>query len=194
VVVLTAMMRQVWNAQQDREILVDMSRVNGLLLVFFAGVRLADIAVSGKLRLLAVSDFFLMFFVLEMALFLVPAFIFLTRRVESGRLRVAAALMTVVAGALWRVDAFLTCYNAGESFHYWPSWGEIAVTVGMASLGVAVFIAVSRALPVVVVQETPVPASVAAFVMSSLPEAQGRGGRGRQDGRRGPTPKGWQGS
>ena len=180
VVVLTAMMRQGWNARHDRELLVDMSRVNGLLLLLFAGLRLADIASTGKLPLLAVSDFFLMFFVLEMALFLVPAFIFLTRRVESSRLRVLGALMAVVAGALWRVDAFLTCYNAGEAWHYWPSWGEIAVTVGMASLGVAVFIAVSKAFPVVVVQETPVPASVAAFVMSALPEAETRAGQGRR--------------
>jgi Ni/Fe-hydrogenase subunit HybB-like protein len=183
VVVLTAMMRQGWNAQHDQEILVDMSRVNGLMLVLFAGVRLADIAVSGKLHLLAVNDFYLMFFELEMALFLFPAFIFLTRRVESGRLRVLAALMTVVAGALWRVDLFITCYNAGESWHYWPSWGEISVTVGMASLGVAVFIAVSKALPVVVVQETPVPASVAAFVMSALPGGGRRNQRRRTPGR-----------
>ena len=43
-------------------------------------------------------------------------------------------LPALLAGALWRVDAFLTCYNAGESFQYWPSWGEIAFTVGMMSL------------------------------------------------------------
>ena len=187
VVVLTAMMRQGWNARHDREILVDMSRVNGLMLLLYAGIRLADIAANGKLRLLAVSDLFLMFFVLEMALCLIPAFIFLTRRVESSRLRVLGALLSVVAGALWRVDTFLTSYNAGEAYHYWPSWGEIAVTVGMASLGVALFIAISKALPVVVVQETPVPASVAAFVMSALPGAQGRLQAG---GRRGPTTPG----
>jgi Ni/Fe-hydrogenase subunit HybB-like protein len=182
VVVLTALMRQTWNARHDHELLVDMSRVNGLLLVLFAGLRLADIAVSGKLHLLLVSDFFLMFFVLEMALFLVPAFVFLTRRVESNGLRVAGALMAVVAGALWRVDAFLTCYNAGEAWHYWPSWGEISVTVGMAALGVAIFIAVSKLFPVVVVQETPVPASLAAFVMASFPGAERRA-RGRRERR-----------
>jgi Ni/Fe-hydrogenase subunit HybB-like protein len=86
--------------------------------------------------------------------------------------------MTVLAGALWRVDAFLTCYNAGESWTYWPSWGEISVTVGMASFGVAVFIVVSRLLPVVEVQDTAVPASIAAFVLTNAPHAaaSGKGG------------------
>ncbi len=170
VVVLTAAMRHSWNAKHDHEILVDMCRVNGGLLVLFAGLRLADLAATGKLGLLLVPDFHLVFFVLEMGLFLLPAFAFLTRRAESQRVRVAGAAMALLAGALWRVDAFLTCYNGGESWSYWPSWGELAVTVGMGAFGVAVFIAMSRLLPVVVVQETPVPASIAAFVLSRSKE------------------------
>ena len=169
VVVLTAMMKHSWNARHDRELLVEMCRVNGGLLVLFAGLRFADLTAAGKLELLAVPDFFLIVFVLEMALFLIPAFVFLSERVENARARFVAALSAVGAGALWRVDAFLTCYNGGESFHYWPSWGEIAVTVGMAALGAAVFITVTRLLPVVVVHDTPMPASLAAFVLSAKP-------------------------
>lgn len=165
VVVLTALMRHAWNARHDQELLVDMSRVNGGLLVLFAALRLGDLLAAGKLPLLWQADFHLLVFVLEMALFLIPAFVFLTRRVEGHRARVLAALATVVAGALWRVDTFLTCFNGGESWTYWPSWGELAVTVGMAAVGVAVFIAVSRLLPVVAVHDTPVPASVAAFIL-----------------------------
>jgi Ni/Fe-hydrogenase subunit HybB-like protein len=179
VVVLTHAMKHAWNAKHDHDLLVDMSKVNGGLLVLFALLRLADLAATGKLGLLAVPDFYLIMFVLEMALFLLPAFMFLTRRVESDRVRVVGALMTVLAGALWRVDAFITCYNAGESWTYWPSWGEISVTVGMASIGVAVFILVSRLLPVVEVQDTPVPASIAAFVLSAMPHPGEKDGQVR---------------
>jgi Ni/Fe-hydrogenase subunit HybB-like protein len=179
VVVLTAVMRHTWNARHDHQLLVEMSKVNGGLLVLFAGLRLADLATAGKLELLVVPDFFLIFFVLEMALFLVPAFMFLTRRVEENRVRVVGALMAVLAGSLWRVDAFLTCYNAGESWHYWPSAGEISVTVGMAAVGVAIFIAVTKLFPVVVVQDTPVPASIAAFVLS-FPHSQGGAAASRE--------------
>jgi Ni/Fe-hydrogenase subunit HybB-like protein len=132
-------------------------------------VRVQAVAPHGR-------DFFLIVFVLETALFLIPAFVFLSGRVENARTRLVAALSAVAAGALWRVNAFLTCYNGGESFQYWPSWGEIAVTVGMAAIGVAV-IAITRLLPVVVVHDTPVPASIAAFVLSAKPgEDSGRSG------------------
>ncbi len=179
VVVLTALMRHAWNAKHDHELLVDVSRVNGGLLVVFAALRLVDLAAAGKLRFLLVPDFHLIFFVLEMGLFLLPAFAFLTRRVEDHRVRVAGAALTLCAGALWRVDTFLTAYNAGESWSYWPSWGELSVTVGMAAIGVAVFIAVSRLLPVVVVQDTPVPASLAAFVLTRSERSRERtGGEG----------------
>jgi Ni/Fe-hydrogenase subunit HybB-like protein len=181
VVVLTALMKHGWNARHDQELLVDLSRVNGGLLVLFYALRLADLLAAGKLRLLAHADLYLFVFVLETAFFLVPAFVFLTRRVESHRARALAAAAAVTAGALWRVDTFLTCFNGGESWTYWPSWGELAVTVGMAAIGVAVFIAVSRLLPVVEVQDTPVPASVAAFILGGqggphrrIPEAAER--------------------
>ncbi|MBI5067308.1 MAG: Ni/Fe-hydrogenase cytochrome b subunit [Deltaproteobacteria bacterium] len=175
VVVLTALMKHTWSARLDGLLLADMSRVNGLLLVLFAVVRLADIAWSGKLGLLLVPDFHLAFFVLELALFLIPAFLFLSRRVRQNRARIAGALAVVAGCSLWRIDAFLTCYDAGEGWSYWPSAGELAVTVGMAALGVAVFILVSRLLPVVELQEpvvsTSVPAAVAAFVLSGPAEA-----------------------
>ena len=157
VVVLTAVMKHTWSARHDNELLADMSKVNGGLLLLFVALRLGDIAVQGKLHVLMVPDFYLIFFVLEMALFLIPAFLFLTRRVQQNRLRILGALMTVVGCSLWRVDAFLTCYNAGESWSYWPSAGEIAVTVGMAAFGVAVFIAVSKLFPVVEVLEPAAP-------------------------------------
>ncbi len=67
--------------------------------------------------------------------------------------------MAVSAGALWRIDTFITCYKPGPSFQYFPSFGEIAVTVGMAALGGAVFIIVSRLFPVVAVEEPTVPAT-----------------------------------
>jgi Ni/Fe-hydrogenase subunit HybB-like protein len=149
VVVLTAVMKHTWSARHDDEMLADMSKVNGGLLLLFVAIRLVDIAAKGKLHLLAVPDLYLGLFVVEMALFLVPAFLFLSGRVRQNGVRILGALMTVVGCAFWRINAFLTCYDAGESWSYWPSAGEIAVTVGMAAFGVAVFIAVSKLFPVV---------------------------------------------
>ena len=154
VVVLTTALKYAWKAKHDQELFADMSKVNGGLLFLFAALRLGDLAVHGKLRYLAVPDFHLFFFLLEMALFLVPAFLFFSGGVQrnAGRL-FGAALMTVAAGALWRVDAYLTAFNGGQGWDYFPSVGEISVTVGMAALGMMVFVLVSRLFPVVVVVE-----------------------------------------
>jgi Ni/Fe-hydrogenase subunit HybB-like protein len=129
-----------------------MSKVNGGLLFLFAALRLGDLAAHGKLKYLGVLDFHLFFFLLEMALFLAPAFMFFSKKVQAngGRL-FGAALLSILAGALWRVDVYLTAYNPGDGWEYMPSLGEITVTVGMAAVGMAVFILVSRLFPVVAV-------------------------------------------
>jgi Ni/Fe-hydrogenase subunit HybB-like protein len=154
VVVLTTVLKYAWKAKHDQELFADMSKVNGGLLFLFAAARVGELAVHGKLKYLAVPDFHLFFFVLEMALFLVPAFMFFSSKVQRDRGRLfGAALMTVAAGALWRVDTYLTAFNGGPGWNYWPSLGEVAVTVGMAALGMAVFVLVSRLFPVVVVED-----------------------------------------
>jgi Ni/Fe-hydrogenase subunit HybB-like protein len=159
VVVLTTVMEHTWNAKRDRELLTDMSKVNGGLLLLYAAIRLADILLHGKARYLARPDWHLFFFVLELALFVVPAIILFVPRLQRrhGWL-VAGGALSVIAGALWRVDTFLTCYDAGEGWTYVPSFGEIAVTVGMAAVGIAVFIVVSKLFPVVVVEDARRPA------------------------------------
>jgi Ni/Fe-hydrogenase subunit HybB-like protein len=161
VVVLTSILKYTWNAKSDRELFADMSKVNGGLLFLFAALRVGDLAVHGKLRYLGVLDFHLFFFLLEMALFLVPAFMFFSRKVQANEGRLfGAALLSILAGALWRVDVYLTAYNPGDGWEYMPSLGEIAVTVGMAAVGMAVFILVSRLFPVVAVAAEPAKAAV----------------------------------
>ena len=179
VVVLTALMKHVLErASTTTSCWWTCRQVNGGLLVLFAGLRFADLPPAGKLGLLAVPDFFLIVFVLEMALFLIPAFVFLTR---AGRERPHPVRGRAVDGGGRARSGGSTpsspATTPASPSTYWPSWGEIAVTVGMAAIGVAVFITVTRLLPVVVVQDTPVPASIAAFVLSSMSRPDGEAGK-----------------
>ena len=154
VVALTDLMIHKWRATGDRDLLSDMAKVNGGILVLFVAMRVFDIVATGKARLLASPDLYIGVFVLEIALFLAPAVLFLVPSLQKKRWAlVAGALMSVAAGSLWRIDTFITCYKPGPTFQYFPSFGEIAVTVGMAALGGAVFIIVSRLFPVVVIEE-----------------------------------------
>ncbi|WP_242343466.1 NrfD/PsrC family molybdoenzyme membrane anchor subunit [Anaeromyxobacter terrae] len=163
VVALVTILNLTWNAKHDPKLFADMSKVNAGMLLFYVVLRVADVAWSGKLRFLAL-DFPTFLFVAELALFLAPALMFLSPRVQRNKGRMfGAALLAVAAGAAYRVDAYLTMYRpAGwtadgkpiaAGWNYWPSLGETIVTVGMAAIGVALFIFISRKFPVVVVED-----------------------------------------
>ena len=153
VVVLTNVLHLSWKAKQDQKLLAEMSKVNAGLLVLYVVVRVVDVAAHGKLRYLGL-DFFTALFLLELALFIVPAVMFFRPAVQANRGRLfGAALLTLAAGCLYRIDTYMTVYRPAPGWEYFPSLGELAVTIGMLAIGTAVFIFVSRLFPVVVVEE-----------------------------------------
>jgi Ni/Fe-hydrogenase subunit HybB-like protein len=163
VVVLASLLRVGWNAQGDRKLLAGLSRVNAYLLFGYVFLRAGDVAWNGKLRFLDAS-FPALLFLAELALFLAPAVMLLLPRVQANRgLLFGGALLALWAGAVYRVDTYMTMYRpAGwgpdgkaipAGWDYFPSLGEITITVGMAAIGVALFVVVARRFPVVVVED-----------------------------------------
>jgi Ni/Fe-hydrogenase subunit HybB-like protein len=157
VVTLSILLQVSWGSRRDLQLLARMSKVNAGLLFFYVALRLADLAWSGKLHHLAL-DGFTALFVVELACFLTPAVLFLRPAVQRNRGRMlGAALLAVTAGALYRIDAYISVYRPGPGWIYFPSLGEMMVTVGMAALGVALFIFISRLFPVVVLEPPAAP-------------------------------------
>lgn len=163
VVVLVNILRVTWGAKQDQDLFAQMSKVNAGLLLFYVVLRVADVAAHGKLAYLH-ADFPTFLFFFELALFLVPGVMMLSPGVgaDKGKLFLAAFL-SVLAGAFYRVDTYLSVYRPvgwtqdgtpyPAGWDYWPSVGETVITIGMAAIGVAVFIFISRKFPVVVVED-----------------------------------------
>jgi Ni/Fe-hydrogenase subunit HybB-like protein len=165
VVLLVNILNLTWNAKLDQKLFASMSKVNAGLLVLYVVLRVGDLAVTGKLGYLG-ANFPTFLLLVELALFVVPAVMFFQQRTAENRGRqFAAALMTVFAGAMYRVDTYLTMYRpAGwlkdgpprvAGWDYFPSVGETVVTLGMAAIGIAIFVFLSRKFPVVVVAERP---------------------------------------
>ncbi len=153
VVVLVNLLRMTWNAKLDQRLFASMSKVNAGFLLAYVVLRVGDIAVQGKLKYLG-ANFYTALFLFEIALFLAPGVLFLQKRVQENRGRLfGAALLALWAGAAYRVDTYLSVYRPGPGWEYWPSLGETTVTVGMAAVGMALFVFVSRKFPVVVVEE-----------------------------------------
>jgi Ni/Fe-hydrogenase subunit HybB-like protein len=159
VVVLVNLLRLAWNAKLDNELFASMSKVNAYFLIGYVALRVGDIVLAGKLRHLGL-DFYGFLFLFEMALFLVPGIMFLLPSVQQNRGRMfGAALLAVAAGAVYRVDTYLSVYRPAPGWNYFPSIGETVVTVGMAAIGIAVFVFVSRKFPVVVVADAHAPST-----------------------------------
>lgn len=163
VVVLVNILRLNWNAKQDQALLASMSKVNAGFLLLYVVLRLGDIALHGKLKYLG-ADFPTFLFLVEMALFIAPAVMFVMPGVQRNRGKLfGAALLAVLAGAVYRADTYMTMYRPagwtadGKSiaagWDYFPSVGETVVTIGMAAIGMAIFVFISRLFPVVVVDQ-----------------------------------------
>jgi Ni/Fe-hydrogenase subunit HybB-like protein len=104
VVVLVTLLRLAWHAEADARLFRRMSRINAGLILLYLALRLGDVAWSGKLGLVRL-DFYGVLFVAEIALFLAPALLLLSPAVLRNRGRTfGAALLSIAAGSAYRVD------------------------------------------------------------------------------------------
>ncbi len=117
----------------------------GLYLV----IRIGEILVNGKLGLVFAFDFSSMMFWIETALFVYPLLVLTSAdgRRDPSRL-LYAALAMLLAGSLYRFNAFLITFDPGPGYSYFPAFGEIMVTVGLVAIEVMIFLFVVKKFPV----------------------------------------------
>ncbi len=122
--------------------------VSGTLLAFLV-VRLGALAASGRLGLTLTSGRLSFFFWAETLLLLAGAILFLrpAARHDAG-VQLQAALLALAGSALYRVDAFLVAFDPGPSWRYFPSLGEMAVTVGLVATETLLYLVAVRRLPI----------------------------------------------
>ncbi len=118
----------------------------GLLIVYFI-VRFGDILYRGKLPMIFNDGFNSIMFILETLLFAFPLFILLTRSKNSFMLALAALSM-LLAGSLYRFNAYLVTFNPGPGYSYFPSVPEILITLGIVSIEILLYMFLVKTLPV----------------------------------------------
>jgi Ni/Fe-hydrogenase subunit HybB-like protein len=151
----------------ETELISELTRIMAWLSLAFVVVRLADVTLRGRLPLAFSSGFLSLVFWAELALALAAAGLLwgLHRTSDAGAL-VRAAAVLVAAGGLYRVDVYLTAFDPGNGWHYFPAVGEILVTLGILAVETMVFIFVVRRYPILagapLPGTTPAPAASAA--------------------------------
>jgi Ni/Fe-hydrogenase subunit HybB-like protein len=135
--------------KSESPLLARMSRVIVGMLIVFLAVRLLVILLQGKFGLLFAGDFASLLFILETVLFIVPLVILMSpARSARGSQLLIAAVSLLMAGTLYRFDAFLFTLNPGPGYSYFPSAPEIMITLGIIAFEIMAFMVLVKVLPV----------------------------------------------
>ena len=122
--------------------------IAALLLVFVVG-RFADIVWQSKGALLFGSGGMSVVFWVETLLFLAPAlYLLFTKHPESTVGLLRSGGLVLLAGTMYRFDAYIVAFNPGPGWTYFPTLPEILITVGLVALEVLVYILLVKRFPI----------------------------------------------
>jgi Ni/Fe-hydrogenase subunit HybB-like protein len=149
----------------EKEILGGLLQVGRLMIAIFLVVRIVDLGYRGALGYAFKPSLPMMTFWIENFLLTVPLWMLASKENRGkARLLFLSAMSMAFGGLVYRMSAFLVAYDTGAGWHYFPSLGEMTVTIGLIALEVLVVIVAFRILPILpMVSTSPVtPAAAAA--------------------------------
>ncbi|MBW6504985.1 Ni/Fe-hydrogenase cytochrome b subunit [bacterium] len=145
----SALADEVFDRPRETKILARLSGIMVAVLFFFLAVRLVDLALRGRLGLVATLDFYSGMFLLEMALFLAPALLLLSRkRRNNPGIELISAILMMLAGSLYRFDTFLVGFRPGPGWSYFPTIPEMTVTIGFVAFEVMLYLFIVKQFPI----------------------------------------------
>jgi Ni/Fe-hydrogenase subunit HybB-like protein len=133
----------------ERELLGKLMTVGLWVTSIFLVLRFADLAYRGALPIAFKPTFLAGWFWVENVLFALPLLLLGNPKTRTRRARLfLAACSMALAGVLYRFGGYLVAYETGRGWHYFPSIGEIAVTVGLVAFEILAIVVAIRLLPV----------------------------------------------
>ncbi len=133
----------------ETRLLARLGVVVAAVLLAFVVVRFGGILAAGRMGLVFTSGHLTFFFLLETALFLLAAWLFLQQHTHATpATQLQAALLALGGGALYRIDTFLTAYSPGNGWSYFPSVGEIVVTLGLVATETVLYVTIVKKFPI----------------------------------------------
>ncbi len=135
--------------QLETRLLGKLGAAVGALITAFVVIRFADLAWKGRLGLTVGSGVQSFVFWAETILFLAAAWLFRQQRNRpSAQAQLQAALLALFAGSLYRIDAFLTGFNPGTNWVYFPTLPELLVTLGLVATETMAYVWIVRKFPI----------------------------------------------
>jgi Ni/Fe-hydrogenase subunit HybB-like protein len=145
----------------DRRLVAGLARAGAVVLGGYALFRLGDLAARGRLGMVADGSWQSWLFVVELGVSaVVPAVMLAFRRVRSSAAGLTtAAVLAVLGMVMYRLDTCIVAFSRPAGAGYFPSWMEIAVSLGIVAAGVLAFLFVVEHFAVYEHEAAPAPAA-----------------------------------
>ncbi len=131
-----------------------LARIIRWVLAGFLIIRFSDLIGRGQLGLAFNGDLRGTMFLLEAFLFAFPLVVLANARLRENRqMLFAAASSMLVAGVVYRFNAFLVGYSPRPGYVYFPATTEILVSIGMISIQILAFLYFVKRFPVLSLPE-----------------------------------------
>jgi len=139
--------------EPERKMLAGLGGATLPFLVAYVWLRLYDFAARGQFAALFAFDRYSILTLLELSLFIGAGFILLSdaRRRRLGQL-FRAAMLLMLAGSLYRFDVYLVAFNPGPNWSYFPSVGEILISVGLVAGEIMLYILIVKIFPILTLE------------------------------------------
>jgi Ni/Fe-hydrogenase subunit HybB-like protein len=148
VVVLESMISsRAFKLGNEDSMLARLGKAIAYLLLAYTVIRFADIVVQGKTGHLFGSGGMSLLFWAEIAVFVIPALYFLRSRVTPANMMRMGGLI-LFAGAFYRFNSYLTAFDPGPGWTYFPTLPEVLITVGLVSFEVLLYILLVKRFPI----------------------------------------------
>ncbi len=145
----SAVSSRVFKRQREDEMLTSLSGAIVVVLGLFMLLRFGDIIISGKAAMMFTSGTLSVMFWIEMALFAVPMVMLIRPRSRAKFITIfRASMFIMLAGALYRFDTYLTAFNPGENWSYFPTTLELLITLGVIGFEIFLYIFIVKRYPI----------------------------------------------
>ena len=139
----------IFHRRRETQLLARMAVVPAYLTLAYLAIRLVDIVLRGRLGLAFAFNVQALMFWVEMALFIGgTAMLFSPKARGTAQGQFQAAMLLVLAGVIYRLDAYLVAYNPGRNWTYFPAVPEVLITVGIVAAELMAYLYIVKRYPI----------------------------------------------
>ena len=135
----------------EMKVLSGLGRMVTPILAIYLAFKIGDIFVRESFKYIVILDTPSWMFITELAIMIMAFIMFLSKHTADSPVRLFIASSLVITGVLLnRINNFIIAYNPFHNpVNYYPSFGEISVTIGCIALLILAYRAIVMIFPVI---------------------------------------------